>query len=353
MKKLALFPYAPDTDTVLRYRQHMEGYEIAALLSYREDARALRRAGETYGIPATWDIAQAMAHADAVLLADNEWPLVKKKYVDILLYATAHDNEILMTRGVRDALGIGAMCGGLLENPYAPSRRYPPDVLEPLRVPVITVAGLGEGSGKFETLLATAAALKGMGIHTRAVSANPLGALFGMHTWPRVLFDPAKGLEEKVFALNHMLYDLSKQQRFDALLLEIPGGVMPVGEKAYNHFSEAALAICAAAPPDAGVLSVYYTEALQPRMVMNTRQLCWHKYRMPIEGMVISQNMMMRDPDTKAYNRYRLSGAYLQRHPMAPRAGLPVPVASLNSQEEIAAVAAHIVQLMQGSPAVV
>lgn len=117
-------------------------------------------------------------------------------------------------------------------------------------VPVVLVGGLVEEADTFEVLLQLAARLRVDGFHVTALTRQPFGGLFGLHTLNHILDSRDKTEAEKILELNRFVGRLEARERPDIILMEAPDAVMRYNSFALNGFGIRTYMLCQGVRPD-------------------------------------------------------------------------------------------------------
>lgn len=97
--------------------------------------------------------------------------------------------------------------------------------LEEIDVPIIAVAGLWEGTDKFEVSMGIAQRLRADGYHVTQIGARDYIDMLGEHTLPAFLFRKDLDGEGKILRMNRFLQKLAREEQPDVILLTLPGAM--------------------------------------------------------------------------------------------------------------------------------
>lgn len=286
MKNLMIFPYHRDVDIILRNQEILKDRKIVDIISFPEDQERLNELKEKHMVDSEKD-----SHSDTVLILNpekgNRLETYSEKIEELEKSGMSiwylDPNNKFSVKNVHN----------YDENKYSKKRYSVP-------VPIIAILGQGSCCSKFETLLLTKKTIDEMGYKSISVSANDLGSLFGCYSYPDILGKNNVGLEEKIFSINHYIYDLYKLENPEVILLEMPGGIMKMGEKNENHFSELAYVIANAVEIDSGIMNLYFTKSYDDDYINEIRKYCYYKYEIVIDLLISARqrteySMEMRD----------------------------------------------------------
>ncbi|WP_343210151.1 TIGR04066 family peptide maturation system protein [Anaerolentibacter hominis] len=286
MKNLCVFPLSSDTETLLRYRDALDGYDITSVVSFNEDKQLFDSVREQTGLVCTSDWKEGIEPADTLLLMDNVNGYKTAKYLEGMELAEKTNRRILSSRTLKEELKIHSnsftSLHGIRElrmETSLPKHRQKREI----PVPIIAVMGQGENCSKFELQVIVRKQFMKNGYKVTSVCSNELGALFGMYSLPLFLFGNILSFEEKVICFNHYIYNLYEKERPDVIVLGVPGGIMPLGEDQYSHFSELPLIITSAVTIDTGVLTYFAAQYKHNDFLGYLGRYCLLKYNTPVE----------------------------------------------------------------------
>lgn len=254
MDRLACFPITHDMLTMLRYKDLLNDCEITAVNSFKEDTFIEKLTPVYPECKISADIAETLEETDALLLLDNVEKYTWNKYQKILKATRTSGKKVIMSAKLYEEMNVEKDVNTeRLSRTFPEKERPKTNRFRTISAPVIAVAGTGENCSKFETSLLTLKALKERGYTVTFLSVNPLGVLFGGYTYPEYLYSGNLSMEQKVWRLNQDIAAYTEQRETDVILAELPGGIMQLGEREKNHFSESAMAVANALDIDAGV----------------------------------------------------------------------------------------------------
>jgi len=334
MKTLAVFPATHDIDALIKYRSMLRDYSLASICSFREDQDLLTKIEKNCGIFSTQSLDAIPKEVDALLLMDNIQGYLTDKYFQAIEQSKKKGIHVYASQKLYQQLQLDRESHphvALLQNEYVPVNQYTTKHLFDISVPIIGVLGLGESCDKFEIQLLLQRVLDKLGYHAAFLSSNPLGALFGMHTLPPFLFNRAYTFQEKIIRFNHTVYDMCKTEQPDVVVLGLPSGIMPLGEYAYNFFSEIPLIISSAVAIDAGVLSVYFTEYIEDDYFDTLRDICERKFGIPIELFCMARQMIRYDNESRQFDYHFLTDQFIRKYGL-DLTGSRAPVIRLTEQ---------------------
>lgn len=308
MDRLTCFPLTHDMMTILRYKELLKDYKLAAVNSFKEDVFMEALAPVYPDCKMSSDIMDTFAEADTLLLLDNVEKYTWNKYQKLLEAARDSGRKILMSAKLYEEMRAENRVNTedsasieKLERIISEQERPKEKQFRTISAPVIAVTGMGEHCSKFETSLLTLKTLEERGYTVTFLSCNPLGMLFGGYTYPEYLYSDELSMEQKVWRLNQDIAAHTEQEETDVILAELPGGLMQLGEREKNHFSESALAVANALDIDAGILNVYVPFCKNTDQYAYLKDYCDYKYGIPVEKICMARQKAEYDSARNEY----------------------------------------------------
>lgn len=307
MDKLGIFPITYDLLTLLRYKELLQEEEIHAISSFKEDMYLKVLEDEFGDIAVTADIEKFLKDVDTILLLDNENEFSLTKYRRIYSDALMQQRKILVSTKLYSELRQEKKSNvQFLEKKGVEETELKVHELYDNPLPVIAVCGMGKHCSKFETMLLTLKVLKESEYQALVIGSNPLLSLVGGYVLPQYLYSEHISLENKVYKLSADLYQLQNKRDADVILIEMPGGIMPVGTWEYNHFSEIATVISNALKIDVGILNTYVPVQQEEVKLQLLKEFCDCKYGVPLEVMFMARQRVEYDPYIRKCNYLNL-----------------------------------------------
>ncbi len=276
MKNIFLYPYTPKLDSVIKIRDLLKTYHISSLGCYKEDYAYLQR--RYPGLNITPIFEDGAVQADAIYF--NPEVTEQDKVKKYLAYA--------------EEKGIPRLQPSELYEPLEETAGYK---MKKIEQPVIAVVGQGEECSKFETMGIVLSQIRKRGFRVLGITGNNHAPVLEVEKIPQYFFDENKDLAHKTVNFNRYLADLAKQLHPDIIVIDIPGGLFPVSDVEYYHFSELPLVISSAAEIDAAFMNLFYNnldlddEALL-KFSEQIKMHCIYKYQIEISQFCISSNYL-------------------------------------------------------------
>ena len=134
------------------------------------------------------------------------------------------------------------------------------DYCDDLKSPVTIIVGQGPYTGKFETQLGVRQELIKRGYKVSQIGSRPYCELFGFHAFPSFMFSKELDETQKIIAFNHFVKQIELKEEPDIFIVGVPGGIMPVFEKAHNNYGMLHVEVSAAVEPDSVIYNLYSNE---------------------------------------------------------------------------------------------
>lgn len=330
MKKILLFPYHPDMQILVRYKQYLKEVSIVGFFSYREDETEIRKLNTLIGSGGSFlDMLFECSH---VILLENYRGCETKKYYEVIEKAFAAGREVVLVPQLKKELDAEKIKGcSFLQNElqFSESQHL---LLKrtkyPIELPVLTVFGMGKNCCKFENQIVLYSFLEKEGYQAAWISSNPLGVLFGAATLPEYLFEETVPFEEKVFRLNHLLFLLSHSEKADVCIIGVPEGITQFEKYEFHHFAEYALIVGNAVPVDGSVMCTYFLEAPSVKGIVELMRHSSEKFGFPVDLVSVgTSGFQMMDGELRIIYLY-LSQTFVKEQ-YVPREELPEYIAGI------------------------
>ena len=302
MIKLMVFPYHPDADILLRYKDYLQGYQLIGFSSFREDVELVNEMN-THLPASNLTYKKILERSDAVLILDDYRGFKHERYYQVINDALMHKKEVIVTPLASKQLDLSSCeCKyRMLEHLPAETKdlnseyqlRMQTNLYE-IEQPIIGVLGAGKHCGKFETQLLVNGVL-GEGYRMAVVASNPLGALFGCYTLPAFMHENCS-FYEKVIKFNCYIRSIATKESPDIITIGIPEGITAFERSEHNHFAEYPLVVGTAVQVDTAVFCTYFLQEYTPELLaerlMSFAKYCEAKFDIPVDLYSISKTVV-------------------------------------------------------------
>lgn len=129
-----------------------------------------------------------------------------------------------------------------------------------LRVPIITVIGMGENCSKFETQLAIRRELADSGYKISLIASRQGCRLLGVHDFPEFMFCKEYSEADKINLFRNYVSELEIADNPDAIIIGVPGGIMPLNEKHDMQYGILCYEVFSAIKSDFNIMNLWCQE---------------------------------------------------------------------------------------------
>ncbi len=276
--KMGIYPFCKDAEALIVHSDMLiPGYQISALAAprgwgYKGEKISLGKTGES--LPVFDSLAEIVDQSDALFVPSFEGnakiqELIVNQIISQLnrikfVYCSMQfNNEIKQKLISRPEIQDGTCeyddmskllsekhFDGLLE------RDIPYDKLPLIGcdIPVVAVAGMLEGTGKFDTALAIREKFVSAGYRVSQIGSRNYCKLLGFHSFPDFMFNPRIDEVKKILLFNRYISKLAREENPDLFIINIPGAIKEYNEKFPNRFGLLAYMTFKAIKPDYFIL---------------------------------------------------------------------------------------------------
>lgn len=139
-----------------------------------------------------------------------------------------------------------------------------------INVPIILILGTSANTDKFSIQLGIHDQLTTLGYNVSVLGSKKEGEILGFYSINNIL-DSSKNEIEKIITINHTLKEIEKEESPDAIILGIPGGILPLSKKFLNGWNILGGPICQSISPDCIILCTSYDKYLTDKIkVLNS-----------------------------------------------------------------------------------
>lgn len=285
-----MFPVINRNNYIVKYRKMLEDYKLTYAIYLPSESNWVMKNREP-DVNYTTDYNEAIISSETILILPGLGKKYYAEYLKIINLSLSLDRKVIMTKSLYN------LFGDLVENEYkievidneVEKKENVEYKIDRIEKPVVCVMSIGENAGKFEVQLELTKALNQYGYKSFQIGTKPTANIFGMETLPEFLFDEEIGFEKKVYKFNQYLYEKTKNSD-DVIIIGVPGGVMPLNNSCYSHFSEVALVITQAVKIDYCILNLYANKYIDKEYIRGLKNLLLEKYKCIVEHFVFSNS---------------------------------------------------------------
>ena len=125
--------------------------------------------------------------------------------------------------------------------------------------PVILVIGTGDRTNKFDIQLIIRECFNKTGYTVSQIGTKGYCEYLGFHSFPNFMYSNLP-VTDRIIGFNHYIYEISKSESADAIIIGVPGGLMPYSEKYNNDFGYLNFMVSNAITPDYVILATTYVD---------------------------------------------------------------------------------------------
>lgn len=297
-KKLLIFPYDYQVDTIVSLSGGIKNFEIVGICSVKEDEELLKKTFQNLQC----SFSEGLSRCDCVLFLNNNRNLNLINYLKRLNDAFLCNKKVLMSgKLVNSLLELERI---LADNVYIIDRKQEIQGddftdLKEIDIPVVNILGMGENCSKFEVEIQGKMYFEMNGYKVLAFGGNEMSFLFGIENYPNFLYDKKFSLPKKVIAFNNFISDKISIDKPDIILLGSPGGILPVNGYIHNFYGEMPYILGNATNIDLGILCTYFAVDMDEEYLRELQKLCKYRYNTPIAGFYVSEKKMKTDMENK------------------------------------------------------
>jgi peptide maturation system protein (TIGR04066 family) len=310
MKRLGLYPYMPDAETLLLYKNQMTDFQVTAIGSFEEDHQLMQELNASSNLLFTTDISQFLDRADALFLLENVYIVDSSQnescnlscYFDCIEQADKMGKQVLIGKKFWDFLQLDTAKAAHvrpIETTFKEKGRFAQIRRHEIDVPVVAILGLGENCSKFECQLLTRNVFQSAGYRADCLCANPAGQLLGMTPLPSFLYDPKLSFSHKIENFNQYVFEYVREKNPDVLIVDCPGGLLPLGDFVSNYYGELPLVISNALSIDVGLVCVYFSSHWGLANAQSLSEYCKVKFSIPVGGFCLARQATHMDVSAK------------------------------------------------------
>lgn len=275
-KKLLVYPFSAEFSSLLRHKDLMVEYELVNLISPSGWGLSGHDAGNAdgggyIGVCVQADFEEGIKSSDTVLFAESSFNLNFDKYIyPKILKSIELNKNIILTLCIDKniEIEIRKKCEEKeLDFQYC---RYDNESISEdyggsnnilnIDTPVIFVIGMMENINKFEIQLSVGENMTRAGYKISHIGSRAYSNLLGLYSFPQFMFNSNLYESKKIVKFNRFVKEIEAKDKPDAIIIGIPGGIMPINNQFTNNFGILAYEISMAVKPDAAILSLPFSD---------------------------------------------------------------------------------------------
>ncbi len=319
MDRILIYPYDLQSCPIVRHKELLKEYEVAALVSPRgwgmngKDGRAADN-GSEIGITISCDFEESLNLCDTVLICEStQNPDFESVILPKVFRAVEVRKNIIFTKSLERKYfesilkkctdnGVYFKLFGLLkEEPDFPEIPVENEIIHKINTPVIFVMGTGERTNKFELQLSLRENIGNMGYKISQIGTRGYCELLGFHSFPSFMYSRKISESNKIVLFNHFVKSIEMEEQPDLIIIGIPGGIMSFSNNLTNRFGVLAYEVSQAVIPDSTVFSCH-CDGYRKDFFIKLKDSVRHKFGCTIDCFNIA-NVVLDLDSSKERNR--------------------------------------------------
>lgn len=310
--KVVVYPFDRDFIPVLKNWDLLEELEIESVVS-------LKGWGFVNSVVSTYDghkyvvsdsLIAALEDCDCLWLVDSWNQCSFGDYIlPAALLAAKRGRKIICTRSLGDA-ETAVLRETVTEDMVSFAEHFDAymchksegrGLLGVVNVPVVTVVGVAENAGKFDTQAALFRHLQQHGYKVCWISSRKEAALMGAHPLPNFMLKAGLSENEKIIAMNKYTMILERAEQPDIFLIGVPGALTLYSRRYSSDFGVLAQEMIQAVTPDVLIAGSLYSTGGEVYSYERLERLAEQRLGIGIDFHVMSPYMI--DNSTSAQER--------------------------------------------------
>jgi len=149
--------------------------------------------------------------------------------------------------------------------------------IESIDVPVVMIAGLWEEIDKFEVSLALRKKFVQDGYKVTQIGSRNCCELFGFHSFPGFMLDSCVDATNKIIYFNHWIWQLTKAEKPDIVIVTIPGAIQNLSDRFTKGFGVLPHIVFQAIMADFFIFCTMYDES-SIQFLQEISTMCKYKF---------------------------------------------------------------------------
>lgn len=310
--KVVVYPFDRDFLPVLKNRDLLEELEIESVVSLRGwgfvNSVVSAYGGRQYVVSDSLNA--ALEDCDCLWVVDSWNPCSFGDYIlPAALLAAKRGRRIICTRSLNDA-ETAVLRETLTESMVSFTEQYDAymchkgegrGLLGAVNVPVVTVVGVAENAGKFDTQASLFRHLQQYGYQVCWISSRKEAALMGAHPLPDFMLKAGLSENEKIIAMNKYTMILERAEQPDIFLIGVPGAFTLYSRRYSSDFGILAQEMIQAVTPDVLIAGSLYSTGGEAHSYERLEHLAEQRLGIGIDFHVMAPYMI--DNSTSAQER--------------------------------------------------
>lgn len=294
-KKLAIFPIDRSLTPLVRYSDKLYNKVIPllspALKTLANKDISMLDGGAEAGVELSISYEKDISECESVFFCNSNSVEKNEIYFRLIEYAESLNKEIMISRYLAKRLGLEMQP----DNTEIECQYFTEELID-IEVPIISIFTSGQNCNQLDVELSLRNYFIDHSYNVIQVGTDVASELFGFLKIPEFLYDDNLSIVDRIIKFNRYIYNLSKKNQVDVIILGVPESIMKYNNQILNGLGIIPFIIQSAIQSDVAILSLYqnnypreYYERLQ--------QYC--KYRLGISPKYfsISNSRIMKNID--------------------------------------------------------
>lgn len=297
MGKIMIYPFGKETIPIMRNIDLINNVEVLLVndSNYTTYSKGNLELSENLNIHnLSDDFNKCLNESDIIYLPLEKNYFSIERYIETIEKLIKTEKRILLSRDLyKELINIGYEFADRVTTYDCRKMEMKVKIREifQINVPVIMVLGDGLNCSKFDVQLSLRRFFKRKGYSVSQLGTKEYSNFFGFDPLPSFIFEEGK-LEDKIIALNHLIYSKIINEQPDLMIIGVPGGVLPISEEHPEDFGKFAYMITNAVKPDIAIRSLYSNE-YSDAFFENDIQMCKYKLDSIVEYYNISNTRLI------------------------------------------------------------
>lgn len=302
IKRLAIYPFGPESLPMIRHLSLIKDYKIAALISpkswgytgtkYKCEQEILEVQNDFHGVGEKFDV---VFIPEIPLNEKAEHQLIRElckithliHLIIVGCYLQQESIDLLKRSTQQNQCLLQFMNNSSLNDHLLIDNC---NILE-CSIPIIAIVGALQNTDKFELSLALREKFLQEGYKLTQIGSRPYCELFGFHSFPTFMTNCQMHEKEKIIYFNRYVYDLVKEEKSDVAIITVPGSTQKLNNKYTNGFGILPFLVFQAIQPDYLIFCTLYDST--PAKLLELYNLsCKYKYGHSVDSFHMSNTYL-------------------------------------------------------------
>lgn len=301
--KVTVYPFDRDFLPVVKNGDLLKDMEIESVVSLRGwgfvNSGITTYKNRQYVV--SDNLNAALKDSDCLWLVDSWNQCSFGNYIlPAALLAAKKGRKIICTRLLSDA-EMAVLREAVTDTTISFPEQYDPRIchkgeghgfLGMINVPVVTVVGVAENTGKFDAQAAVYRCFQQNGYRVCWISSRRDAVLMGAHALPNFIVMSSLSENEKIIAMNKYVMMLEQTEKPDVILIGIPGAIALYSKLYSMDFGMLAHEMVQAATPDVLIVGTPYSTRGEAYSFEGLEHLVGQRFGIEIDFHVMSSYMI-------------------------------------------------------------